>query len=353
MKTIDIVIGVLKEVELFYQAEAQTQTATQQETYYSRKGFLKRKQRKFKRFRQNQPEENYALKRLAIGTFSEFYGNAAGFDDLSEMLADDESRRVLEWYIRYRIAYGFLGERAACLAAPPVDQEIYSGLLRQLKATARDGIYKVDSFRIRTLIPVAIVDAWFIDQYRIAGIVEPGEGNVVIDAGAFNGETALWFSGQVGASGKVFAFEPFPENFAILAENLKSNNTENILPAAVGLGAANSRVSMMGIAAGAVVVDDADGDIELVKLDTYVATNAIDRVDFIKMDIEGSELAALKGAAGVIRKWRPALAISAYHRKDDLIELPRFIHSLVAEYRFYLRHSSPHMNETVLFATCG
>ena len=65
-------------------------------------------------------------------------------------------------------------------------------------------------------------------------------------------------------------------------------------------------------------------------------------VTFIKMDIEGSELATLNGAEKVIRKNSPILTISAYHRQGDLWEIPILIHSLNPDYSFHLR---PHMLE--------
>jgi hypothetical protein len=63
---------------------------------------------------------------------------------------------------------------------------------------------------------------------------------------------------------------------------------------------------------------------------------------YIKMDIEGSELATLAGGQKVIRQSKPVLTISAYHCQDDLWNIPLFIHSLNSEYSFHLR---PHMLE--------
>jgi hypothetical protein len=74
------------------------------------------------------------------------------------------------------------------------------------------------------------------------------------------------------------------------------------------------------------------------------------RVDFIKMDIEGSELAALKGASGALREWKPRLAISLYHRVEDFHAIPLWLDSLGLGYRFFLDHYSIHHEETVLYA---
>jgi len=66
------------------------------------------------------------------------------------------------------------------------------------------------------------------------------------------------------------------------------------------------------------------------------------RTTYIKMDIEGSELDAVTGAAGIIRTSQPVLAICVYHHQDHLWRIPAAVAGLADEYRFYLR---PHLLE--------
>ena len=68
------------------------------------------------------------------------------------------------------------------------------------------------------------------------------------------------------------------------------------------------------------------------------------------MDIEGSELRALQGAKRLIQQYKPKLAISIYHKPEDTIDIPYYIHELVPEYRFYIRHYSYSPAETILYA---
>ena len=87
-----------------------------------------------------------------------------------------------------------------------------------------------------------------------------------------------------------------------------------------------------------------------------VSTTSIDAVangepvTFIKMDIEGAELEALKGAQETIKKYHPPLALSIYHKPEDIVQLPQFIKSLVPEYKLYLRNYHLDHTETVLYA---
>jgi len=91
--------------------------------------------------------------------------------------------------------------------------------------------------------------------------------------------------------------------------------------------------------------------VKVTTLDRFVEANKLPRVDFIKMDVEGHELKVLEGAHETIKTFKPSLALSAYHRGDDLIKLTKFLLKLNPHYRFYLRHCRPSWTETVLYAT--
>ena len=78
-----------------------------------------------------------------------------------------------------------------------------------------------------------------------------------------------------------------------------------------------------------------------------------ERVAFVKMDVEGSELQALMGMEKIIRRDMPILAISAYHRQEDLITLPQFMNRFETEsehYQIFLRHHGCATAELVLYA---
>jgi hypothetical protein len=83
------------------------------------------------------------------------------------------------------------------------------------------------------------------------------------------------------------------------------------------------------------------------------AAEGLSRIDFIKLDIEGAEASALRGASRTIREDKPRLAISLYHRLQDFYELPLLLRGLNPGYRFAIDHYSIHSEETVLYAWEG
>ena len=77
-----------------------------------------------------------------------------------------------------------------------------------------------------------------------------------------------------------------------------------------------------------------------------------DSITYLKMDIEGFELEALKGAETLIKINKPKLAICIYHKYDDPVCITEYLSGLVPKYKFYMRHYTYSQHETVLYAIC-
>lgn len=93
----------------------------------------------------------------------------------------------------------------------------------------------------------------------------------------------------------------------------------------------------------------AEGDevIQMTSLDSLIGNG---KIGYIKLDIEGFERKALLGSKTIISRQRPALGISIYHKREDIWDLPKLILSMNPEYRFFLRHYSLSVVDTVLYA---
>ena len=85
----------------------------------------------------------------------------------------------------------------------------------------------------------------------------------------------------------------------------------------------------------------------MIRLDEFLKG---ERVTLMKMDIEGAEYDALKGAEYIIKTQKPRLAISIYHDKNHIVDIPALLLSFRSDYKFYIRHYSLLSNETVLYA---
>ena len=88
----------------------------------------------------------------------------------------------------------------------------------------------------------------------------------------------------------------------------------------------------------------------IVSIDDFVEGQGAKKIDFIKMDVEGFELNALRGAARTMEKHRPKLAISLYHKPQDFFEIPIYLKDVFPFYRLYLEHYTIFGEETVLYA---
>ena len=86
--------------------------------------------------------------------------------------------------------------------------------------------------------------------------------------------------------------------------------------------------------------------ISVCSLDEYFKDK---NVSFIKVDIEGNEYESLKGAENLIKRCRPKMAISVYHKPDDLLRITKLINSWKLDYKFALRHHSSMLMETILY----
>lgn len=196
----------------------------------------------------------------------------------------------------------------------------------------------------------------FIDQYE-NDEVKIDDGDILLDCGGCWGDTAMFFAHKVGNFGHVYSFEFIPENINIFKQNISLNesisNRITLVEKALGE-KTDETLCFSNNGPGSRLGEPSTQTIKVqsITIDDFVRRNNVSKVDFIKMDIEGSELPSLKGAINVLKEFKPKLAISIYHSLDDFVNIPIFLESLHLEYRFYIKHGTIHNEETVLLATC-
>lgn len=185
----------------------------------------------------------------------------------------------------------------------------------------------------------------------------PVPGDVCVDFGAYEGETSLFMAAKVGPSGRVYAAEFVPEQLRILNDNLRDNpvlgERVRVLPHPFW-SESGKEIFVTGTAGTAKVSfarhSATDNCFRTIRLDDAVQQYKINKIDFLKFDVEGAELPILKGAVKTLKEFKPKLAVSLYHCDSDFDAIPRFLDSLQCGYEFHLGHYSTGRSETVLYA---
>ena len=207
------------------------------------------------------------------------------------------------------------------------------------------------------LHPLNVLYTYLLQQYRYdheGTVIEAGEGDCAIDGGGCWGDTALYLARKVGPQGRVHCFEFSPDNLPTLQKNLDLNPKlrETIHLEKNALWSVSGQELSFNPAGPGTRVGNPGGSfsVKTLNIDDLAVRENFPRVDFIKMDIEGAELDALKGTENTIRKHKPKLAITLYHRLQDFATIPAYLRDLNLGYRFFLDHFSINQEETVLFA---
>ncbi|MGM9637172.1 MAG: FkbM family methyltransferase [Eubacteriales bacterium] len=211
-------------------------------------------------------------------------------EEVRELLADDESKRVFDHVVDYRLS----GSIRPLRDSFSDESSIWKEILRpeRYRFCADLGAYTGDS--IKTLLSHAShvegIEAWEPDlrSYKKLCAYLESEGLVFVHphhAGAWNADTTLTFSSEGNRNSSVYGVKRSVET-------------------------------------------------EMLRVDSVYADREL---DFLKMDVEGAEREAIEGAEQTIRRCRPDLQISLYHRSGDLFELPLTVHRLCPDYRLYLR----------------
>lgn len=276
-------------------------------------------------------------------------------------LDSDESKRLYLYLISFRMASHFsvklpqpyLDEQSSAQIYAEVEKSVESeltisgmfGNLRHFDFEYKGHRYVVDC--MGGLEYYLLRRQYFYERGAVT--VRPEIGDYVIDGGACVGDTSLVFSNVVGASGRVFAFDPIAEHLEVLRYNIKQFANANVTAMPYGL--SDREVDLPPL-----ILDKynpgfraANQQVPLRSIDSLVKEGQLTRIDFLKLDVEGSEMETLQGAKNAISRFRPKMAISLYHKPDDLFEIVNYVRSKYPFYKLYLGHYSIHAEETVLY----
>lgn len=174
--------------------------------------------------------------------------------------------------------------------------------------------------------------------------------DIILDGGAFDGDSLRSYLATFSTPKHWLAIEPDPTTYLHLsaysqAQRIIRGNFISTLNAALGARLSTTTINPTGSHS-----TTTGTGIASVPVTTIDALHPGHRIDFIKLDIEGDEMPALSGAWARIAKDRPALAISVYHKPNDLWRIPLAIHAHCSDYRFHLRAHGPEGWDLVCYA---
>jgi FkbM family methyltransferase len=169
------------------------------------------------------------------------------------------------------------------------------------------------------------------------------DGEVFVDVGSFDGYTSLEFIKRCPNYNAIHVFEPEPGNMLVVQNKLTEYPRVFFHP--YGLSDRSQVLRFQAQGSCSKISKQGDMEIRVERLDDVID----EEFTFLKMDIEGGEVPALEGAQQAIVKYHPRLAISVYHRADDLWRIPELVLSMRKDYQLYLRHYTEGVDETVMF----
>lgn len=275
-------------------------------------------------------------------------------NNLYNMLEDEESKKLLIRNTRNRYIIAFNKDICHNFC-----KEIILGAKYPVTSLIK-WIAKISYFTIikKFFYPKEIgtwdlFHAAIMKQYYIKNVFEVKNDSIIFDIGAYKGDTAYYFSKNCQSDAKIYCFEPDDKTFDVLTivcDKYKLNNTlqYNILFSDNEF--VNNFTIMMG---NKYIHKEASENTITTTVDHFILNQNIDRLDFIKMDVEGAELKILHGATETIKKLRPALAVAIYHGGDlffeDFITVPSFLKEITHNYKYYLRSFIPWGGEVILY----
>ena len=274
--------------------------------------------------------------------------NTDNFDIFYSMLEEDYSKNIFKKIVLYRYMLAFYSDA-------------YTNINKKIKLSMKYGIINIFFWGIKRVLfylkkhkyPNEIENfllfyIFGLEQYNVKDVFEVKGDNILFDVGAWKGDTAYFFSKRCSDKAKIYAFEPDKnayDTLKMIKEKYKLNNVilENVL-----FSNKNEVIDFVSMTPNTPTVQ-----MNAITVDAFVEENNIERIDYLKMDVEGAEMHILEGSINTIKKFRPYLAIAIYHGgelfMEDFYKVPIFIKEITENYEYYIRTFSPWGGETILF----
>ena len=271
------------------------------------------------------------------------------FNIFYDMLKDNISKKFFKKAIIYRYMLAFYPEafgnikNSMHLVFKYSIVNIFYWIFKRI-------LFIIQRFKYPLEIEVFITFYIFgLKQYNIKNIFEVKNDAVVFDIGAFKGDTAYFFSKKCSNKARIYAFEPDENNYKVLLKIKDKYKLNNVIASNILFSNSETEINFLSMDLNRPAVK-----MKSTTIDKFVEENNIEKINYIKMDVEGAERNILEGAIKTIKKFKPSLAIAIYHGgklfMEDFYNIPIFIKNVINEdYEYYIRTFHPAGLETILF----
>ena len=303
------------------------------------------------------------VKEKCINYFNWFKDNYNSLEYFYNLLEDEEEKQLYLKMIVSKLlgpVYETMQEKEKYLHSRDIfDKLLVDDSIKQLQSVTRKlKFYDLSKlgYDIKLYGARALLDKLVIHRQYCHQNCKIEKNDFVIDAGGCWGDTSLLFSSKVGKQGKIFTFEFFEDNLNVLKENLYHNKklAENISLIEQPVYNKSNEILYLNHACADITtlteIKNNQKQYKTISIDDFVKDSKIEKMDFIKMDIEGCELKALQGAINTLKKYKPKLAIAAYHKYEDYYEISKFLNELNTGYKFYFANYTLGFSDTVIYA---
>jgi FkbM family methyltransferase len=260
-----------------------------------------------------------------------------------EITSELEKNKIAKYFVNIYWDFDVFGKKSLDKYK---EYEKYINHVRSIFSNERDILIwnaLVSSMKFQNIKDLLVFGRSEQNKVDYSNYFELQKGDVVINGGASFGDESIFFADQVGSKGEVYAFDPNTNNNPTrkCIKNIPMvlwNKSENV----------NFRID----GSRSMILKDSNSGVKIIAItiDDFSVKNSFKRLDLIKLDVEGSELEVLDGAINTIRKFRPVLAISIYHKFEHFFEVPLLISRLVKNYTFHIDCINSYAIDTVFFA---
>lgn len=207
-----------------------------------------------------------------------------------------------------------------------------------------DTFDKIMNFRLNARIESLKEFNYRINDQYFEAFLNLQAGEVFVDVGGFDGFTTCEFVKRCPSYSAVHFFEPNERNLSLANQNISSFKNINVHK--MGLFDKKTTLSFDPEKGSASKISESG--IEIINVD-LLDDVVSEKTTFIKLDIEGVEMAALRGMKNHILKFHPKIAIAVYHKPSDFREIPTYILGIRNDYNVYLRHYTEGWTETIMY----